>query len=112
MEATAQDLSLPTCYRDSRLSRAHRLEGIKHEILQRLGLEHEPCNPPNATDVKYAEFLREYALVEEWEASDMQKPPCASLDFHTMEVVPFRPVSVEATQRLTKTADHIECPSK
>lgn len=112
-KALAQDMPLPTCYRDSRLSRAHRLEGIKQEILQRLGLDHEPCNPANATDVIDPDFLREYASVKKsWELSDMPKPPCASLDFDTLEVVPFRPVSVEKKKRLIRTADHVECPSK
>lgn len=111
--ATAQDLPLPTCYRDPRLSKARRLEGIKQEILQRLGLEHEPCNPPNATDVEDPDFLREYALVKNsWELSDVQKPPCASLDFNTLEVLPFRPVGVEKVIPSTKTAAHAECPSK
>lgn len=112
-QAIAQDMPLPTCYRDSKLSRARRLQGIKQEILQRLGLEHEPCNPPNVTDVKDPEFLREYALVKKsWELGDMPKPPCASLDFNTMEVVPFRPVVVEKKKRLTRIAAHVECPSK
>lgn len=89
------------------------MEGLKQEILQRLGLEKEPCNPANATDVKDPEFLKEYALIKEsWELGDVPKPPCASLDFDTMEVVPFRPVSVEKKKRSTRIADHVECPSK
>lgn len=104
---------LPTCYRDPRLSRARRLEGIKVEILQRLGLQHEPCNPPNATEIKDPEFLEKYALMKEsWELGDVQKPPCASLDFRTMEVLPFRPVGIEKVKRSVRTADNDECPSE
>ena len=113
LEAVAQDLSLPTCYRDPRLSKAHRLEGIKVEILQRLGLDKEPCNPDNITEIKDPEFLKKYELVKEsWEVKDAHRPPCASLDFRSMEVLPFRPVRVERVQRSARVAENAECPSK
>lgn len=83
------------------------------EILQRLGLEKEPCNPRNVSEIKDPEFLKKYALVKEsWEVKDVQKPPCASLDFRTMEVLPFRPVSVKKMPRSTRVAENAECPSK
>ena len=110
---SAQDPT-PACYRApglGSLSRAHRLEGLKLEILQRLGLEQEPTNPPNATN---ASFLAEYTLVKNsLSKSDINKrPPCANLDFHTARVLPYRPVEVRRKKRLTKIPANAECPSE
>ncbi len=101
---------LPACYRDAGLSRQRRLEGTKLEILQRLGLEREPSNPTYEMDPS---FLEDYELVQKsWELSDVQKPPCASLDFRTMDILPYHPVAVGKKKRLGKIAHNTECPSK
>lgn len=101
-----------SCSRDSALSKARRVEGIKQEILQRLGLVHAPVNPPSST-AEDAGFLQEYELANKlFELGSEQKPPCASLDFNSLEVLNFYPKSVEGRKRSTNIAANVECPSK
>jgi hypothetical protein len=112
-QAVAQDIPVPACYRDPSMSRVRRLEGIKAEILQRLGLEAAPVNPSDSTKIIEPEVLDKYELVKEsWKVKEEEKPPCATLDFHTMEILPFRPVNVEKMQRSARVADGAGCPSK
>lgn len=101
-----------TCFRDPALSKARHMEGIKQEILQRLGLAHAPANPPSSI-AENADFLEEYELANRlFELGSESRPPCASLDSNRLEVLSFRPKSVEKKKRSTNIAANVECPGK
>lgn len=94
------------CHRDSNsaLSKARMLEGIKQEILLRLGLEEEPANPPNSTNDTDIDFLKKYSAVKKAQELNHEHKPCASLDFHTKEIEVFQPTDVDRKKPAPRSA--------
>lgn len=104
--------SSSTCYRDDGLTRGRRLEAVKQEILLRLGLDAEPSNPSNTTNITNPGFLEELKMVQKAQDLNYVHKPCASLDFRTKEILLFHPSDLKKNTPKTRTAFGDECASE
>lgn len=97
------------CSRTSDLSLSHRLrrEAIKHEILQRLGLDEAPPNPDPNIELPTSDpvILENYRAAQEFqEAYNSSRKPCTKLDTKERRLVAFFPSSVIGHPPITHPA--------
>ena len=88
-----------------------RKDTIKKDILQRLGLDEVPENPPNNLIVP-VEILKKYEAVKVAQDLDYVHKPCAVVDFHTQELIPLSTKEVKKFKPNPNSAVGDDCISE
>ena len=110
--ATSPCLSVKTCQRDGNLMKRRRVQAIKQDILLRLGLDAEPTNPSNASDIPI-EFLKEFEAVQVVQELNHENKPCAIQDFNVQEIKLISPKLVNKFKpNLRGAVGGVNCISK
>lgn len=110
LATTPLSSSVKTCQRDRQSGKMQRLQAIKQHLLLRLGLEEEPKNPSNASDIP-VEILKEYKAVQVAQELNRRLKPCA-VDLNMQEIKSVYPKEVKKFKPNLHTTVGDDCISE
>ena len=112
LATTSRSLSMKTCQRVNMQGKMQSLQLLKQDILSRLGLDEEPLNPTNASDIPI-EFLEEFEAVQVMQELNHESKPCTIQFFNVQEVKPISPKEVKKFKPSLRAAvGGVNCISK